>query len=95
MRPHEDVPNRDTRGAEAHTDADGSRQDVAPRDSRHHAVARAKGRAEVLSWAIAPAAIDPILDHHPIEQAGNMLWRARQSVADGALAVAGSYARAQ
>jgi hypothetical protein len=54
-----------------------------------------KHRAAVLSWEIAPAAIDPILDHHPIEKVRTTLWRARRAVTDAALAVAGSYARAQ
>ena len=89
MRPHEDVPNRDARGAEAPTDADDTRQHVEPRNPRNHTVARAKLRSEALSWSMAPAEIDHILDHHPIEDARNILWRARRPVADGALAVAG------
>ena len=89
MRPHEDVPNRDTRGEEVPTDADDTRQHVEPCNSQNQAAARAKLRAAALSWSIAPAEIDHILDHHPIEKAHNILWRARRPIANGALAVAG------
>jgi hypothetical protein len=74
MRPHEDVPNRDTRGVEAPTDADDTRQAVAPRHFQNHAVAGAKRRAEALSWSMALTEIDSILDHHSTEKAGKMLW---------------------
>ena len=89
MRPHQDVPKRNTHGAEVPTDADDPRQHLEPRHSQNQAAARAKRRAAALSWSIAPAAIDPILDLHPIEKAGTRLWRARRHIADGALAVAG------
>jgi hypothetical protein len=90
MRSHEDVPNRDACGAEAPTEADDTRQNVAPRNSQNRSVARVKLRAAALSWSITPAEIDHILDRLLIEKAGTMLWQARRHGAAGALSVAGS-----
>jgi hypothetical protein len=90
MRPYQDVTNREARGVEVPTDADDTRQAVAPRTSQHHAVARAKRRAAVRSRSMALTEIGYILDHHPTEKAGKMLWRAWGHMADGALSAAGS-----
>jgi hypothetical protein len=40
--------------------------------------AKAKFRAEALSWGVRESEVDHVLQHHPLAEARNILWKARR-----------------